>query len=42
VEAGPGEVEPLLGAREEIASALRDLGFARVTVDPRGYRGRIL
>jgi uncharacterized protein len=42
VEAGPGEVEPLLGAREEIASALRDLGFTRVTVDPRGYRGRVL
>lgn len=42
VEAGPGEVEPLLGAREEIATAFRDFGFSQVAVDPRGYRGSVL
>ncbi len=42
VEAGPGEVEPLLQAREEVSAALRALGFSQVAVDPRGYRGRVL
>lgn len=42
VEAGPGEVAPLIAAREEVEEALRGFGFARASVDPRGYRGRLL
>src|SRR5215210_4823309 len=38
VEVGPDEVGRLSGVWEQVEPRLRDLGFHRVTYDPRGYR----
>jgi uncharacterized protein len=38
IEVAPDQVERLVSSREQVAAHLRTLGYARVTVDPRGYR----
>lgn len=38
IEVGPAEIPALVAAREQIATALREIGYAYVTVDLLGYR----
>ena len=38
IETDPAEFEKLLSVREKIVPALRDFGFAYVTMDLTGYR----
>jgi uncharacterized protein len=39
VEVGPDEVPRLAAMRDEVAEALRALGYRETVVDPAGYRG---